>query len=656
MREGEIQLNRANLASLIAVLALLIVPHGDHLPWWLIGVLGLLFSWRLFLISIQGRLPPSWLLLPFTVSLIIGVYVEFKTLFGRTGGVALLSVLIGLKLMETRGRRDALLLVFLGYFLVVTNFLFSQSFAMAVYLLLIVTVITALLVGWNSVGWNRLEGFSPLTHLVTAGKLLLQAVPLMVLLFVFFPRIEGPLWRLPQDRSSAKGGLADSMSPGSFSNLSQSDEVAFRVEFLGTVPPHGALYWRGPVFEQYDGTTWSQIPLGSEPPAPVEGIGPAVQYQLTLEPHQRPWLLALDAPAQSPGNGRISDRMQAVANGPVVKRDRYALASWLDYRMGKQQATLMLQRSLLLPRGNPKARALAAGWKALPPAQRVTAALAYYDSQPFTYTLQPPLYQGDAIDRFLFEGRQGFCEHYAGSFVFLMRAAGVPARVVGGYQGGELNPAGNYLIVRQADAHAWAEVWLEGRGWQRIDPTATVAPDRVDLGLARSVAQSESLPMMVRVDANWLRGVRLGLDAAVNAWNQWIIGYTPDQQMKLLRQLGISNLASYQFVAWFLGMIMAMTLPLAAWLLWHLRGPNPPPEVKAWRSFCHKLEKAGVEVRPSEPPLALSQRACAALPEHAEAIATIIGQYLALRYLGEASAEGIVQLKQQIAAFKPRRT
>nr|WP_265584069.1 DUF3488 and transglutaminase-like domain-containing protein [Chitinimonas koreensis] len=291
------------------------------------------------------------------------------------------------------------------------------------------------------------------------------------------PAHRGPLWRLPQDRAAARSGLADSMSPGSFSNMSKNDEVAFRVEFDGDRPEQSLLYWRGPVFDDYDGVSWTQAPPGGGPSPRVEraGGGASVRYSIMLEPHQRPWLLALDLPLALPPETRLTERLQLIGRRVVDKRLRLELESTTAYRAARQEEPERLERALALPDGfNPRARAVAERWRTLAPAARIDEALRFFGRQGLQYTLAPPLYGRDAVDDFVFDGRQGFCEHFAGAFVFMLRAAGLPARVVGGYQGGEDN--GGYLIVRQADAHAWAEVWLEGEGWRRVDPTFAVAP------------------------------------------------------------------------------------------------------------------------------------------------------------------------------------
>ncbi|QDQ27438.1 DUF3488 domain-containing protein [Chitinimonas arctica] len=641
------RLDRTQTFALLAVLAGLLLPHAGHLPYWLDGALAVLFGWRVWLVHKQRRMPSRWILLPITLGLIAAVFFEYRTLLGRTGGIALFAALIGAKLLETRARRDALLLVYLGYFLVVTNFLFDQSMGMAVYLCVMVLAVSTLLVGWHTLGGWTGRWRAAREQARFAGLLMLQSLPVMAVLFVFFPRVEGPLWRLPQDRGGARSGLADSMSPGSFSSMSKSDEVAFRVGFSGARPAQEMLYWRGPVFVDYDGITWRQaLPGAGAAPTVQEATGQRIDYTITIEPHQRPWLLALDMPLVVPPGSHLSEYLQLVSRRPLEKRLRLEMSASLQYRAGRDELPHRIGRALALPAwGNPRARSVAASWRQLAPAARVDEALRFFGRQGLSYTLTPPRYGQDAVDGFVFDGKQGFCEHFAGSFVFMLRAAGVPARVVGGYQGGELN--GDYLIVRQADAHAWAEVWLEGEGWRRVDPTFAVAPSRIQEGLASAVG-AEELPYLLRLDNNLVKRIQLALDSAVNGWNQWVIGYTPERQRQVLQRLGIDRLDSSAFFGWFLGGLGGLVAVMATWLLWRMRPPRRDPARVEWDRFGHKLNRLGVAPTDSEGPWDFARRAQQALPERAAAIEAVLTAYLATRYGGQ---DGGGELREAVRRF-----
>jgi transglutaminase-like putative cysteine protease len=633
--------------TLLGVLAALMLPHAWHMPLWLVGAWVALVGWRAWLVRVEGALPPRWVLLPVVFMLIAGVFASYHTILGRNGGVALLSLLIAAKSLETRSRGDALVIVYLGYFLITTNFFFDQSMLMAAYLFVMVGLVTLLLIGWhssNTVGIVR----GALAQGRLAAVLMAQAIPVMVLLFIFFPRIEGPLWRLPQDRTAGHTGLSDSMSPGSFSSLTKDDTVAFRVSFQGVRPPQDKLYWRGPVFEDFDGINWAQAQhKDAGTPRVVKGAVAPVHYAMTIEPQAHEWLLALDMPLKTDADSRINDRMQLLSNKPLDKRTRFEVDSVIDYKMGVTERDEVLAHDVQLPDGhNPRARAMAARWAGLVPAERVNTALRFFATQNLQYTLEPPQYGADGIDDFLFGGRRGFCEHFASSFAFMMRAAGVPARVIGGYQGGDDN--GDYLIVRQADAHAWTEVWLAGRGWVRVDPTFEVAPERIENGLGSAVPQEE-LPYLLRSDENWVKRARLMMDSMVNTWNQWVIGYTPERQRAVLRRLGILELASSQFVFWFGGILLTLVGGIAAWLLWRMRPPKPDPARLAWDRLVRKLARRGIEPGRSEGPRDFAARAAALLPQHAAMIDHVVSLYLAVRYGGDDTLQ---EFQQAVRALR----
>ncbi len=633
---------------LLASLALVLAPHALRLPAWLTVLVVLFIGWRIAVMravtraKMRGtsrslfrggvRPPPRALLVAMVSAASVGVFLQYGTLFGREPGVALLSIMIAMKLLELQSRRDATVLVFLAYFLVITNFLYSQTLPTALLMLAAVWLITATMIGFH----QRDPRFRQATSL--AAQLLVQAVPLMIVLFVFFPRLPGPLWGLPRDGAQGVTGLSDSMSPGSFGQLSASADVAFRVEFPGAMPRPVDLYWRGPVFWQFDGRIWT---IGSAPPGPtappvVRAISEPIAYTVTLEPHFERWLLALDMPSALPPETRMSSEFVLVANGQVRTRVRYEGRAALDYRANENESEANLRRALQLPAGlNPRTLALAAELRAagLPPEQMVEQVLDRFRSEPFFYTTNPPLLDSkDTIDQFLFESRRGFCEHYASAFTFLMRAAGVPARVVTGYQGGVVNPVGNYLVVRQAEAHAWSEVWIAGRGWVRVDPTAAVSPLRVESGIAASIAQDDPLPLLVRGSLPMLSRAGFAMDAVANAWNQWILSYNTQRQQQLLRNLGLDATDWKTLSVMLLAGACAATLLAALFALRSLLPGRRDPVVRAWERLCRKLAQAGVVRAPGEGPSAFARRAAAARPDLAAGIGEIAACYVRLRY------------------------
>ena len=460
-------LDRGAAPWLFAAALATTMPHVAHQPAWLSVLATAIFAWAGWLWWRNERLPGRWPLALLVAIASGGVLFEFRTLFGRDAGVAMLVVFMALKLLELRSRRDATVVVTLGYFLLLTHYFYSQSIPTGLWLLATMTLLTATLI--------RLHG-GPLSTtgatLRYAGLLTLQAIPFMLVLYLLFPRVAGPLWGLPQDAHSGRSGLSDQMTPGTIANLALSSEIAFRVRFAGAVPQRDKLYWRGPVLENYDGLTWRPQDGRGRPPQ-IEALSPAIAYETTLEPHQQRWLLALDAPDALGPEFALFGTLTATSREPLSQRQRFALTATLDFRFNPGEEQVVLRRNLALPpERNPRARALAESWKEADPdpADLVKKALSLFAEEKFFYTLQPPLLGEQPVDDFLFNTRRGFCEHYASAFVFLMRAAGVPARVVTGYQGGEANPVDGFVVVRQSDAHAWAEVWLAGRGWTRVQP------------------------------------------------------------------------------------------------------------------------------------------------------------------------------------------
>jgi transglutaminase-like putative cysteine protease len=401
----------------------------------------------------------------------------------------------------------------------------------------------------------------------------------------------------------------------------------------------------------FDGRSWSMGPTALAPYTPPESGGARHRYAVVLEPHNREWLFTLESAASLPEGARFSADGRVLANYPVRTRLRYELTSIFADATRPDERPSQIQRALRIPaNGNPRARELAAGWRSASAtdAEIVTRALAFMRAGRYIYSLEPPLLEENPVDEFLFRTREGFCEHFSSAFVFLMRAAGVPARVVTGYQGGEVNPVDRIVTVRQSDAHAWAEVFIKGRGWVRVDPTAASAPGRVDSGLARSLQQhADALPFLMRTDLEWLRGLRYRWEAVAHKWNVWVLGYNPDRQRDLLSFIGIPDADWRALTA---ALFTVLGLITAGLLAWSLRGlTRPDPVQAAWRAFCRKLAARGLERAPHEGPRDYSARAARALPSSRRAILRIGALYIALRYGARASA---VRLKGGAAELR----
>ena len=619
-------LDRQATPWLFASALVTIAPHVLHQAYWLSALAGLLMFWAIRLWWKDERLPGRWVLFLLVIVGCSGILIEFRSLFGRDAGVAMLVVFMAMKLLELKSQRDAVVVVVLGYFLLLTHYFYSQSIPTGLWLLFALWLVTATLI--------RLHGGPASTtraSLRYAASLCLQAIPFMLVLYLLFPRISGPLWGLPSDAHAGMTGLSDTMSPGSISRLAQSADIAFRARFSTTPPAKQKLYWRGPVMEQFDGTTWRLHDNRGTSPQ-LETLSAPLRYEMTLEPHNQRWILALDAPVQLPEGLNASNVLAVTQRLPVTERRRYELAASLDYRFNVDEDPRALSRNLALPPGvNPQARALAERWRSSDhrPSAIIGQAQALFAAE-FTYTLQPPLLGQNGIDEFLFQTRRGFCEHYAGAFVFLMRAAGIPARVVSGYQGGEFNPLDGYLVIRQSDAHAWAEVWLEGQGWVRVDPTASVSPTRIETGIADALPFGEPLPALVQWRADWLRTLRYRWEAVNNAWNQHILGYDPQRQRELLSRLGLPE-TDWRSLATVLG--IACSLLVAAMTAWTLyQRPAIDPARRLWLTALRQLARRQVDCAPWETPMAVAQRVREQRPELAETFQNVVDAYLQARY------------------------
>ena len=635
-----------DLVMLCGSLALVVIPHATRAPWWLTLLTFCLYAWRIHYSMNAVPLPSRWLVLAVAGIAMLGVWVEYRTIFGRQPGIVLLMLFSGLKVLETRTHRDAAAAAFLGYFLIVTNFLYTQTIPTALAMAVALFAITTTLIGFSAP--NR----APRANLRTAALLLAHGVPAAAALFLLFPRIQGPLWGLPQDAHAARTGLSETMAPGGISRLVLSDTIAFRAEFEGTPPASQLRYWRGPVLWDFDGRAWNAGAQTLGKFAPPDGGSATYRYSVVLEPHNQSWLFALEVPTSLPEDARYSADGIVLAAAPVRTRVRYEMSSAVARRGTAEGEPAQLARALRLPAGvNPRTLALAEDLRrgARGDDEILARAIAFLRTGRYVYTLEPPLLGQDSVDEFLFDFKAGFCEHFSSSFVFLMRAAGVPARVVTGYQGGELNPVDRILTVRQSDAHAWAEVHLRGRGWVRVDPTAAAAPNRLDAGLALAVQQAEQ-PLLMRGDFEWLRSLRNQWEAAAYRWNVWVLGYNSERQRELMSYVGLRSSDWRALVATLFTVLGLLIVPLLAWSL--RRAARPDPLQRAWGAFCLKLAARGVARSPSEGPRDYAARAARALPATRRAILRIGELYIGLRYGRERDPRGMKHLRRLVRELR----
>ncbi|MFC0250789.1 transglutaminase TgpA family protein [Massilia consociata] len=642
MKPGTLPRDKADTLLLLGSAVLVLAPHAAHLPLWVTLLCAATLGWRAAITLRGKRMPSALVLLPIAAAAMAGVQFSYQTLIGRDAGVAMLVLLVAFKMLEMHARRDLYVVIFLCFFLVLTNFFYAQGIGTA---LLMVAAVLALLT--TQLSFQFTGAVPPLrSRLAMGAKMLAFAAPVAVVLFVVFPRLGGPLWSMPGSGPGGGGqsGLSERMAPGQMSNLAMSGEPAFRARFDGPPPNREQLYWRALVLDAYDGVAWTRG--GSLPTrggVDLNVRGQALRYEVTLEPSTARWLFTLEMPGQVPQltgyRARVSHQLELSSDRPLNQRVRYAMTSYPEYTLDGADALDDPNQWLLLPYGyNP--RALAAGIalrKEPEPARRVEAVLRQFREQPYSYTLEPPLLGRHAVDEFLYGTRAGFCEHYSGAFVFLMRAAGIPARVVTGYQGGELNPIDGYMTVRQSDAHAWAEVWLRGRGWVRVDPTAAVAPERVRRNLAAAV----EAPAPFGIDA--LRGfslfnaggdgllgrLRNAIGAVNNGWNQWVLNYTPERQRGVMQSLQ-TGLSGWRFAALltFIAAVLLLTRILS-------RHREIDPVEAVYSSLCKRLAHLSLARAADEGPTSYAARIAATqrlAPPSREAAAELLRRYSAWRY------------------------
>lgn len=662
--------DKADTLLLLASALLVLAPHTLHLPLWVSLLCGATLAWRAAITLRGKRMPPSLILIPLAAGAMLGVMHTYQTLLGRDAGVAMLVLLVAFKMLEMHARRDLFVVVFLCFFLVLTNFFYEQGIATA--LLMSASV---LLLFTTQMSFQFAGSVPPLRERFRmSARMLGLAAPVALALFFLFPRIQGPLWGLPGDANGARSGLSETMAPGMLANLAQSPETAFRVKFEGAPPEREQLYWRGPVLGDYDGRTWTRLSPAQRGPAqrqtlvnrrlPLSVAGEPLRYEVTLEPANNRWLFALEMPERLPaitGNAaQLSGEVEMTTLAPIDSRLRYQVSSFIHYRLQADGLPQDADQWLQLPAdSNPRALMAGLQLRAIPdPGRRVESVLRGFRTENYVYTLNPPLLGKDAVDGFLYGSRAGFCEHYAGAFVFLMRAAGVPARVVTGYQGGDLNPLDGYLTVRQSDAHAWAEVWLARRGWVRIDPTAAVAPERVQRGLEGAVPPRppfgiEGLGRFMSIDGEanpWLVQMRYAAGAMNNGWNQWVLNYTPQRQRSMVEQLQ-SSLLDWRLPAW-LASLAILLLLVRTWR--RRRGIDPVDAL--YSALCTRLSRLGLARAPDEGPHAYAERIGAAgrLAPGAQAAAQdFLRRYSAWRYAPRrADADLAATLKRLLSQVR----
>ena len=596
---------------LLVVIAWLILPQVSRLPAWCTAMAVGILLWRGLIALRNQSLPSRWWLILLLLLAMTGTYLSHKTLVGRDAGVTFIVVLLTLKTLELRAQRDAFVVFFLGFFTLLSNFFFSQSLLLAAAMLVaLMGLLTALVLSHMPVGKPPL-----LLAARTAGWMCLLGAPIMVVLFVLFPRV-APLWGVPSDAMSGRSGLSGNMKVGTIASLALDESVAMRVRFEGSAPAQRELYFRGPVLSSFDGREWSALRSAFPPRmqlgAELQVSGAPIRYQVTLEANNRPWVLVLDAAPEAPRiNGyqaTMSADLQWTADKPMADLVRYSAQSYTRFTHGPNRMATGLQDFLdLPPTYNPRTLQLAAQmrrdprWAQADAAVLVDAVLDMLRTGGYTYTLEPGVFGTHTADEFWFDRKAGFCEHIASSFVLLMRALDVPARIVTGYQGGDINNVDGFWTVRQSDAHAWSEVWIAGRGWVRVDPTSAVAPGRTGSPQRLQAPRNPVTEALAgAIGPQVALNVRAVWDAVNNRWNQWVLNYTQSRQLDLLRNIGFESPSWEDLGLVLIGIVVAASLAGAAWTLWDRHQQDP------WLRLLHQAHKrmarAGISVPANAPP------------------------------------------------------
>ena len=632
---------------LLAVIAWTVLPHASHVPAWALLLTALVLAWRGRLALASAALPGRWVLVGVLVAALALTFFSYRTLLGKEPGVTLAVALMALKTLELRARRDAFVVFFLGFFIILTHFLYSQSLLVAAAMLVSVWgLLTAVVLAHMPVGQPSLR---------QAGRLALRTAllgaPVMALLFVLFPRM-GPLWGVPQDGLSTTG-LSNTMKMGSMTEVARDESIAMRIRFEGKAPAPGEMYFRGPVLTRFDGTEWRALGLPyAEPgatsrPPELKTSGQPIRYEVTLEPLRLASIPLLEATTEvEPIEGfRVVARedLQWLADRPLFERLRFNATADTRFVLGAGRRLGAIHESLELPAGyNPRTLAWARALREQPAFRNAGAAalaqgvLAHIRTGGYSYTLAPGNYGRDAIDEFWVDRKEGFCEHFAAAFVIVMRAMGVPARVVTGYQGTDSEPSDGFYVVRQSSAHAWAEFWQTGSGWIRADPTGAVAPDRIGAstrlvpqrGFVADALGTMSPALMARLRSDW--------EAVNNRWNQWVLNYSRGQQLDVMKRIGFQSPGWEDLAFLLIGTLSTLALAGAAWA-WADRH-RVDPWVRQLDRMKRALRGLGVPAAAHEAPRTLAARVRSRLGSAGEALATMLDTLEAQRYGRRAAA------------------
>ncbi|MCX7555438.1 DUF3488 and transglutaminase-like domain-containing protein [Xanthomonadaceae bacterium JHOS43] len=649
---AEVSLDRASFLWVAAAVVVSLLPVLPAFPPWLGGLLLLVATLGIGLGLRRIRLP-AMLRVPLTLCVAAAAIVSSGFTVGQETGAALLAAMLASKLLETGSVRDGRSACSFALFAVMAGFLHDQGPATLLLALIACTVIVAALARLARV---QLPGLPPPPGhpgkaLLASARLLVISLPFAFVVFFLFPRFPEPLWGAPAPDDRSRSGLSNDMSPGDIVQMLLDDSPALRVTFEGTPPPRNAMYWRGPVLTDFDGRRWTRWEGAAfTPPADIQTRGAPLFHEVMQEPTTYQYLIGLDVPVSIPENARLSSDRTVFTPRLNQSVRRFRIGSALDHTFQPDLPATSRQHHLRLPQGfNPRTTQLMAEWKAQDarPETLIQRALALFNAE-FVYSLTPPPLARDSVDDFLFATKEGYCEHFASAFAVMMRSAGIPSRVVTGYQGGFFNRVGEYWLIRNSDAHAWTEVWLEGRGWVRIDPTSAVAPERIREGIT-------SITPPPGAFSRWSQPLWEVADALRRGWNFVIVDFNAARQRALLARLGLDPQDWRQLgAALAIGIGLALALSFA--LLW--RGGRTrinDPLLAAWRHLVARLTRAGFEKRQNESASAFVERIAADLPDTADALHLLTRRYIAQRYAGDETGDDQrTALIHDLRRFRPR--
>ena len=659
------QIPRNSLVWLLAAQVAVIAPHVTRIPWWLTAISLVCAFWRIQVFRGLWRFPGKLLRISFVLIGGAGVLYSFGTFLGAPAGVALLILAFSFKLLEMHTLRDAYIVVLLSYFVIAMSFLFDQSMSYAFYGAVCFVVVTAALIGLN----QSRSHWQPFRTFKTAGLIILQSIPLMIVLFILVPRF-GPLWTLNFGSTNAYTGLSDSMTPGDIASLSKSPKLAFRASFEQEIPDNKLLYWRTLILYDFDGRTWRTSSVEEQrkynssdsPRYSFQWLHDYQQhfyqdsknlnsnektkdkriynYEVIMEPTGQNYIFALDMPFSEKGDLLLSRDYLLRNKESIFQRFDYSVMSIPGLETDIKLPANIREKATALPENsNHRSKALAQQWRSQvrTDEEYIYKILNWFNQENFVYTLRPPLLGRDTVDEFFFDTQRGFCAHYAGAFAFLLRSVNIPVRIVTGYQGGEINTLGNYVLVHQFDAHAWVEVWLEGRGWLRFDPTGAVSPLRVERGIEDALSGEQSFLESSFFSASRYRKIpvigliRLRLDYINYLWHTKVVGYQSQQQFNLISKW--FGIYSYERIALALVLSGIVIMGILALILFFKRPiRKTAPATKLYLKYCKKLQRAGFPRLPGESPRDYAVRVSNDNPKLKSTVERVTTLYIALAY------------------------